>query len=364
MRPNLLHEATSAYGEHSLSAIAVMVTHPAPAREPWYVVFDKKRALPLYETDLAEEAIDRADRLTAISDLGQAAAALLKSDKNLYLVSPFDVSQSPDGLQLITDAMARGSASLVFGQDSGFTDVLEDNPYWEALRSAINAAPELSSRPKSVIFSTAEQLLLRDEEGIRTDTTDVYVLMQIEWQGTAPVSARLTVLDEDYPVNGKALYEHLYEMSHSPECEIWYESPEELATWEMATLKAMPLFSQLRKPEHTHRVLAYEGGPMMKSLVKTHPWLLEKDGDGKAVPLRVKIVPDDEEFGEDALRKDHHLLASAYLTGVLEQDGRDKDGTRWDRRYEASHPPATLHDDHLVSHKETERKDDSGPSLG
>lgn len=361
MRPNLLHEATSAYGEHSASAIAVMVTHPAPAREPWYVVFDKKQALPLYETDLATEAIDRADRLAAVSDLGQAATALLKGDKNLYLVSPFDVDQSGDGLQLITDAMARGRASVTFDQNF---DLLEDNPHWEALRTALNSAPELSRRPRSVIFSTSEQLLLRDEDGLRTDTADVYVLMQIEWRGTAPVGARLTVLDEDYPVNGKALYEHLYEMCHSPEREIWYESPEELANWEMATLNAMPLFSQLRKPEHTHRVLAYEGGAMMKSLAKTHPALLEKDGDGKAVPLRVKVVPADEEFGEDALRRDHHVLASAYLTGVLEQDAMAKDGSRWVAKDVASDSPATQPDGHLLSRKDHERNDDSGPSLG
>lgn len=324
MRPTLYHEASSAFGFGQAAQAAVSVLITRPAGEPWYVVIDRNADDPvLYETDREDDARLMADRFAAVRDLGLVANSLLSSDKEIYLAGPLAVTSSSDGLALIEPEMLKGSTSVRMDKNLD-TDALADNEHWQRWLLAMERVPQLASRPKTMIYSFPRETLVREEEeGARVDYENVYVLLNIEWGVNKLEKISIHVLDEKFELNGEELDETLYGISRSPEHEVCYESPQQLE-WELPTLRDMPLFGQLRKPDQTHRIIAYEGGKVLESLCKTHPWLLEQDAQGNPVPLRVQQVPEFLDFSDQALRDDHHLLASIYLSSLLEQHVRSK----------------------------------------
>lgn len=319
MRPTLYHEASSAFGQLGQAAVSVLITRPAG--EPWYVVIDRNADDPLlYETDREDVARKMANQFATLGDLGQVAQSLLSLNKEIFLVSMLDIAQSRDGLKLIDPEMIRGSSVAQFDLDE---DTLARNAHWGLWLQAMALVPELANRPKSLIYSFPHETLVKDEDGSRVDHDETYVLLEIDWGVAKPKGISIHVLDEDYVLNGEPLHKTLYAISMSPKHEVFYETPGELE-WELPSLKEMPYFSQLRKPEQTNRIIAYEGGKVLESLCHTHPWLLERDAQGNVVPLRVQQVPEYLDFDEKVLRDDHHLLSSIYLTSLLEQQARTK----------------------------------------
>lgn len=310
MTPYFSYEAQSAFGAQSPSAIGVLVTFPA-AHE-WYVVMDKKLANPLFETDSLDEANKMAERYSAISDLAFLAKALSDTTAVRYVETSLDCSVSHDGLDLIPAAMIRSAAS--FKLDDAFHRAAEGNEQWN---SWVEQRDEvLAHRPRSLVFSFDQKSEVQYEEGPELETKRVYFMAELDWGITDLKGATLKALDGDFVINGQPLSRFLHEIEISPENELWVHDDDEVADW-IGVTQRMPLFTQFHNPELKSRIYAYEGGPVLESIAQTRPWMVEKDGEGNPIPLRIVKALDHQVVSEAGLKDDQHFIAAIFLMDQL-----------------------------------------------
>lgn len=315
MSPYFSYEAPSAFGDLSQSSIGVLVTNPAG--HEWYVIMDKKSAMPLFETDSLNEAKEMADAHAAISDLAFFVRSLADESAIVYVESSLGTAVTNDGLQVIPDAMIRSGASANIGE--AITRAAASSRHWETWDNGTSA---LASHPRSLVFSMDMKVPPSDDEGTHMEYSQVIVMAEMDWSINDLRKIDLKVLDGDYKVNGKPLHRLLHEIEISPDNEVWIESPDELEDW-IGVTERMPLFTALHKPDRG-RIYAYEGGPVLKSIAATRPWMVEKDAEGNPVPLRIREALDYEVFNEEGLKDDQHFLASIFLQDQLAAEARAK----------------------------------------
>ncbi len=244
---------------------------------------DKKSAMPLFETDSLNEAQEMADAHAAISDLAFLVRALADESAIIYVESSLGTAMTNDGLQVIPDEMIRSSASTDIGE--AITRAAASSRHWETWD---NGSPALARHPRSLVFSIDAKVPPSDEEGTHMEYRQVIVMAEMDWGIDQLRKIDLKVLDGDYKVNSKPLHRLLHEIEISPDNEVWIEAPDELDDW-IGVTERMPLFTELHKPDRA-RIYAYEGGPVLKSIAATRPWLVEKDAEGNPVPLRIGSV--------------------------------------------------------------------------
>lgn len=315
MTPYFSYEAPSAFKDFSHSAIAVLVTFPA--ENEWYVIMDKKSALPLFETDSPSEAKTMAEQFAKISDL--AFLSTILSDKNSvrYVEGSLSCSMSRDGLNAIPDNMVQSAVTIAF--DGDMERATENNNQWttwEASRDTI-----LSNQPRTLVFGFDTKVEERGDDGVELVTQHVIMLAEMDWGISDLKKIDLKMLDGDHVVNGEPLRRLLWHVESSPKHEIWVETADELDDWRSIT-DQMPLFQAYHKPEQSTRIYAYEGGQVLEKIAATRPWLVEKDAQGNPVPLRIVEAPAYQDFGEKGLKEDQQFIAAVFLGDALTDAAR------------------------------------------
>lgn len=312
MRPYLLHEARSAFAERSPSSFAVLVTYPT--EQAWHVVLDKKTAIPVFECEAAQQALEMADRFAQLSDLEFMANLLLSGSSKVYCQTEKPSWVASDGLDLFPPSLFHSSSRIAIddAMESAIHSDGDTKRQWAIWEAATTASPCLAKRPQSILFSFETEEPVRDESGWASEKTEVFVAASLQWsEGGQILGADIRVLNAE----NRRLRQWLQDIDHSPADEAWLEGDESAGEWS-EIVKVMPLLAA-RLPGYV-----YQGGPVLEYIAKHHPELVIADEQGVPLPIRIASIASDQVVDEQGMREDQAALAAVFLSDQLETIAR------------------------------------------
>lgn len=267
------------------------VINVQPEGKDWFVIAEQASMDPVFECGDGKEAVQRATELAQTMDLAFWAEWMDDARRCEVQYQGSLLTESADGLSLIPRSIVEAEVEVPVRP---VPDEPIDGEYgamrqWECFAQAMGLEGNTS------FLACVE---VPAQHPIKQETDEVFVLVSkyrnLDTSGQA--SIRIEVLDPNKQVFGKqSLYDVLREYRAS-EINSWVlngpEDYEDESGYNFKYLKReCPLYLSHHNPEtQRERVFIHEGGAVMEALAATRPWMVEKDKEGKALPLRISPI--------------------------------------------------------------------------
>ena len=231
---------------------------------------------------------------------------------------------STDGLPLIPLSIVQGAVEvserpLPEEPIAGEYDALRQ---WTGFEEAINLVYN-----RSFLANVS----VPDQHPSKQETDEVLVLVSklrnLDLNGKS--SVRVELLDPKKQVFGKqSLYDILWEYRIN-QMHSWVMTGPDDFDEESRCFKHLkeecPLYIKNHNPAtQRENVFIHEGGAVMDTLAATRPWMVEKDADGKALPLRISDISSPlDQPTEEGADKHARFLASIVIHDKLTAYARE-----------------------------------------